>query len=445
MADEYTETTTKGWGSRLMDSIKGVAIGGLLFLLSFPLLWWNEGRAVQTYKSLKEGRGAVVDVDAASVAPANENRLVHVSGLATTDETLADPQLGIQLQGIRLVRNVEMYQWVEQQKSEKKKKLGGGEETVTTYSYSKAWKSDVVDSSSFKRQENHENPGAMEFENASWQASKVTLGGFTLSDGLVGQIKSDEKLPMTEETYAQLPASLTGRAESTASAAPEEAPAPKAKVKGKAKGKHAKVAAAPRASRHATAAAATSGRLKLNGDGLYLGDSPSSPDIGDLKISYSKVMPAQVSVMARQAGSTLAGYQTKAGDVLEMLAAGTVGAAQMFAQAEAENAMLTWILRLVGFIMMFAGLMMVFKPIAVLGDVVPFIGTILSVGLGLAAFVVSLPLSLLTIALAWLFYRPLLGILLIAVAVGAVFGVKKLAANKKASAVPAAAAPAAPA
>ena len=63
MVDEFTEVTTKGWLERIGESIKGVVAGLVLFLGAFPLLWWNEGRSVQTYKSLQEGRGVLGLVD----------------------------------------------------------------------------------------------------------------------------------------------------------------------------------------------------------------------------------------------------------------------------------------------------------------------------------------------------------------------------------------------
>ena len=36
-----TETTTESWGSRLGGSIKGVLIGGALFIAGFPVLFYN--------------------------------------------------------------------------------------------------------------------------------------------------------------------------------------------------------------------------------------------------------------------------------------------------------------------------------------------------------------------------------------------------------------------
>jgi hypothetical protein len=88
MSDKITEVTEKSWGSRIMDSIKGVAIGALLFIASFPVLWMNEGCAVRTARGLEEGAGNVISVSADTVETANNGKLVHLSGEAKTDEVL---------------------------------------------------------------------------------------------------------------------------------------------------------------------------------------------------------------------------------------------------------------------------------------------------------------------------------------------------------------------
>ena len=90
----------------------------------------------------------------------------------------------------------------------------------------------------------------------------------------------------------------------------------------------------------------------------------------------------------------------------------------MFTAAEAANATMTWILRLVGFIGMAIGFCMVFKPMEVVADVVPFIGNIVGLGFTIAAFGIAGAISLVTIAIAWLFYRPLIGIPLLLLGVG---------------------------
>jgi hypothetical protein len=59
---------------------------------------------------------------------------------------------------------------------------------------------------------------------------------------------------------------------------------------------------------------------------------------------------------------------------------------------------------------------MILRPLSVMADVVPLVGNIVGAGTGLVAFLVALALSAVTIAVAWLVYRPLLGLALLAVA-----------------------------
>ncbi|MCC6806698.1 MAG: TMEM43 family protein [Deltaproteobacteria bacterium] len=444
-----------------MESIKAVLVGAFLFLVSIPLLWWNEGRAVQTYNSLNEGSGAVVSVPNDKVDAANDGKLVHVTGKAVTTQTLTDPDFGVSAQGaLRMSRNVQMYQWVQTEKSEKKKKLGGGEETITTYSYSKDWKSDVVDSSKFKEPRGHQNPAAMPHESERWRASPVTLGAFTMTDSLVDRVSGEEKIVVTPEMVK-----MDAKAAEAAAAAPppaaeeekkeEAAPPPAAKGKGKAakpgklskamakankgdKGAKGKPAPAAAAKDEPKMAAKPSGPKVVDG-GIYLGyGTAGSPEVGDVKVAFTRVPSSEVSVIAQQKGSSFQPYQTKAGDALNILQGGIKTSAEMFTQAQADNATLTWILRFLFFVLMTVGVFTVFKPLAVVADVVPVLGDILRWGLGVVAVAISAPVTLLTIAFAWIFYRPLLGSLLLVVAIGAFVGIKVLASKKKAAgAVPA--------
>jgi len=93
------------------------------------------------------------------------------------------------------------------------------------------------------------------------------------------------------------------------------------------------------------------------------------------------------------------------------------------------DAVTTWILRAVGFFFMFLGLSLVFRPIAVFGDVVPLVGSLLGAGVGVFSGLVAAFFSFVTIGLAWFVYRPLLGIALLALAVGAGFLLARWAAR----------------
>ena len=60
---------------------------------------------------------------------------MHTSGEAKTTETLADPILAVSAPGLRLQREVEMYQWLEREEKSKNSK----DEEVTTWYYEKGW------------------------------------------------------------------------------------------------------------------------------------------------------------------------------------------------------------------------------------------------------------------------------------------------------------------
>jgi uncharacterized protein YacL len=86
-------------------------------------------------------------------------------------------------------------------------------------------------------------------------------------------------------------------------------------------------------------------------------------------------------------------------------------------EAEKEgNTVILWILRIVGILMVIGGLKGIFGFIETILKVVPFIAGIFGWGVGLVCTVVGVVWSLIVIAIAWLFYRPLLGISLLVIA-----------------------------
>ncbi len=381
--ETYTEVTSQSWFSRLGESIKSVGLGIIIFIAAFPVLWKNEGCAVKIAQGLTEGAGAVISLPEPKVNSANNGKLVHFSGDATTSDILSDPTMGISENAIRLVRSVQMYQWKEVSTSKTEKKLGGGTETKTEYRYEKGWSDSVINSGSFKRPEGHTNPAAMEIQSETFKAQNVTVGEFALPEGLVSQISNEEALPVTQD---RIPNQYQGRAQ-------------------------------------------------ISGNEIYIGYNPASPQIGDLKVSYKIVRsPQKVSIVAQQQGNTLTQYMTKAKTTIMMLSMGVVPADQMFQQAQESNVTRTWLVRLLGFILMYIGLSMIFKPIATFGDVVPIVGSILNFGIGVFSFIVALALSLVVIAIAWIAARPILGIGLLVVGVGAFVAFKVLGKKKQAQA-----------
>ncbi len=397
MADRFTEVSRVSWFGRIGESIKGILVGGLLFIVAFPVLFWNEGRAVKTRKTLDEGAGVVVAAPVDRVDAANEGTLIHTSGMATTDEVLADTVFGVTANALRLLRHAEMFQWRESQSTTTKKNVGGSEERVTTYSYAKEWSEKPLDSSKFKEPAGHENPPALPYTSTELTAAKVKLGAYTLTRSQVGRISAFTQVPVPGD--AALPPALAGKA-------------------------------------------------KVHDGCFYIGADPVSPAVGDVRIRFEAVKPTEVSVISRQVKDSFEPYRAKAGGTIDMVSAGMHTPEAMFQEAQQSNVILTWVLRAAGFLGMWIGLALVFKPLSVLADVLPFLGSLVAAGTGVVSFLIAALLSLVTVAVAWIFYRPLLGTILLVVSAGIVWLLRarmKRAKAAAAAATPAAAPPATPA
>jgi hypothetical protein len=383
MADKITKVTgSKGFFGTLAESLKKVVSGFAMFFLAFPLLLWNECRSVTTAKSLDEGAGLVVEVSADAIDAANQSKLVHITGEAKTNETLKDPQLSVAMKGLRLRRSVEMYQWLERE--EKKTK---DDKEYTTWYYEKGWSSNLVDYTDFEEIEGHVNPSSMPYESETWQVAGATVGAWNMSADQIAKVSNFQKLTITDD-------------------------------------------AAKAAGRNAQA---------YNGD-LYIGPNPSSPVVGDVRIEYEVVPEGPVSLIGQQVSSTMQAYQTQAGDALLLVQTGTHNSAAMFEKAHSDNVMMTWLIRFIGFFMMFMGLSLIFGPVKVIADKVPFIGNALEFGVALVAFLLAAFLSLMTIAVSWIVVRPLVGIGLMILAIGSVVGLVMLVRKGKAKKEAAAAA-----
>ncbi len=383
MSDSFREVTSVSWFGRIKRAVGGVIFGLILIVLMVIGLFWNEGRAVQTARSLAEGSGAVVSVGADSVDAANDGRLVHVSGPVTADSGLSDPDFGIAAQGLRLSRNVEMYQWKEESKSETTKKLGGGEETVTTYSYSRVWDDSQIDSSDFKKPDGHQNP-PMEIHTRHFQIPEGKLGGFTLDTPVLDRVEGDKVFSLSPDQSAAIDAAYSGNK-----------------------------------------------RVNIVDGKIYLGFNTTTPALGDYRIGYELAPLGVVSIVARQAGSRFEPYQTQAGDALLMVDTGNVPADKMFADAVSANTLITWLLRGAGLLLLTIGFALFFGPIGVLLDVIPFLGSMARMGTGIIAFVLAILVGTTTIAIAWFWYRPLLAVAILAAGVIAAVIVYRIGRSRK--------------
>lgn len=386
MSDSVTKTTTTSFGSRLGGSFVGVLIGVVLFFAAFPVIFWNESRAIKRTKALNEGESVCVTIDAAKPEGDLEGKLVNLSGMVKTGETLSDPIFGQTVSNsLHFARKVYMYQWVEHEKSETKKKTGGSTETTTTYTYTKDWVDHPVNSSSFEKSEGHENPDEWPVQGEEWQVGSATLGVFDLSEKQIARAGSEKPYKPFVTNNMPLPSGLDS-----------------------------------------SYSRFSDGFYRASSEGASLG----SPKIGDLKVIFEVTPVCAISMAGAKIGSTIKSYQTKFGEVL-LQYNGDLSKGEIFAAAHRDNTIITWLIRLAGLLMFFFGLKLLVGPLEVLADFIPFIGNIFEKITGFVAFIIALVFTIITIAVAWLAVRPLLGISLLVVAVLLIVWIKKSSGAKK--------------
>ena len=210
MSNTFTETTSTSWFGRLRNSVGAVVIGLLLIVGMVVLLFWNEGRAVTTARSLAEGAGAVVSVAADKVDPANEGKLVHVSGTVTTEldaersrfrdqrrRRAAGPQC----------RDVPVEGRIPLRDHQEARRRRGNHHDL--HLFARRGTTGAQTSAAFKQPNGHQNP-SMEIHGRSFQIPEAKLGAFTLDQPVLDQIGGDEVLTLKPDQSAAIEAAYSG-------------------------------------------------------------------------------------------------------------------------------------------------------------------------------------------------------------------------------------------
>jgi len=400
----FTETSHENYCQRLGGALCGVVFGLALFLAAGPALWWNEGRAVFTARTLEEGMANVVEAPCAAPNSSLDGRLVHVS---CPLENLANfSYVGGAVRADLAVfarAEVQLWQWEERSHSEKESTVGGGTTTKTTYTYARDWKSTPVDSGAFKRPQGHANPPATAWplrSDTRW-ATAARVGAYALGGRLLHQVTSASAVPLPSPW-------------------PDSGPFRPA---------------FPQPPKELTPAT-----VRPSGDGwLYSYDvQQGDPPVGAVRARFQRSSAVEASVLGRQVGAAFEPWSApgvrEGYDILD-LAEGRASAQAMFAQLVAENEATTWALRLVFFLVAWGGLVALTGPASVAPDVVPFLGPIVGdlVGclLGTAMFFVALAYTMAVVAVAWLRFRPLVGAAALAVAVAGALAYAKLRQRRR--------------
>ena len=360
MADQFVTVTRTGWFSNIINSFVGVLFGIILFLVAFPVLWFNEGRT-----NMATVAQSSVLVDGTSVNAQTEGKQVAVAGTLASNEQLGDPPYLAEGAYVQLNRNVEMFAWVEHKSTDTRKDVGGSSTTTTTYTYEKQWTSSPDDSDTFEHPQGHTNP-PLPVQSTTIVVSSASVGAYAINP-------ADITLPSGQDIRLN-PEMVT-----------------------------------------------TNKNRRLVGNYILLGaGSFDTPQLGDIRISYNGV-PANTRAIAfgKQQGATLIPYLTAKNDRLYRVFLNTdrAGAIQ---EMSTEYKVIGWVLRLVGFLMMWIGLCLCFGPITTFLDVLPFLGSAGRFMVGLVTLPVALVLSIITIVISILAHNILALIVVLGLLIGGV-------------------------
>ena len=335
----------------------GIFGGIICILLATIILFYNEGRAVDTQKVINIAKKELIEVASSTVDPNNEGKLIVTSGqINLLNDMVYDSEFNVSMKTGKLTRVVEMYQWTERCEDD-----SNGTETCT---YTKKWSSDIIDDSDFSS--GYNNPDTMPYESKTFIMDNVKLGAFKLNDNLLNQLSTKTEFKELSEDVAN------------------------------------------------------SKNLNIK-DGAYT-TYKETPEVGDVRISFLYNDAKDITIMGVQRADSFEEFKTEKNDYTILALEEKILSGNEFTELlTSQNKTMTWIFRLVGTILMIAGVASILSIIKYLASYIPFLGKFVMNAIGLISILVGLALSLVIIAISWFVVRPVLSIILLVVIGGLIY------------------------
>lgn len=332
--------------------------GLICCLLAAVICYCAEYGTITRARNVDQARSVMQTVPADAIDPAHDGALVHVTGEVRAAQPLADPDTGVSVAAVGLVREVEMLQWTEEEAEPT-------EGDASPYSYRQAWSSDPIDASRFHTAEGHENPSEMPLTPERFAAQRLQLGAYVLPRAMATQLAATE------------PAAL----------APDQI-TPTAGV--------------------------------VDEGYVYLERGPDAAQVGDVRIRYLVVPGQTVTVLAEQTGNSFRPYRTQSGALLEEIALGERDAEELLALGLPTLGRRVWAARVVAPVLMVVGGILLLGAMAGLLKRIPFLRYIASGDLR-SSIAVGIAAYLALFGGIWIGYRGIVGAVALAAAVVALF------------------------
>ncbi len=348
---------------KISNSFLSILFGIILIIAGIILIFWNEQNNVKNIATVDELRKVVVEVNNTSIDVSNDNQLVNVSGKLQNLDYLTDSQFGVNILSAKLKRSVEMYQWVESCTTDSKDQK--------TCSYSKEWKSSIMDSEHYPS--DYKNPKDMPYQSYTSVSKNAKLGDFNISSEQLAYLYADTKY----NDFSYLPSGYT-----------------------------------------------QFGNYVTNSSDI------NNPKIGDIRIEFTYVADENVTVLAKQKGNEFVDYITKKGKNIFSISSGTKSSQEIIQKIENSNNTLKWILRVLSMILELFGFILLFSLITTISSYVPVLGSLVGGVTFVIAFLLSTIVTLVCTAIAWFVSRPMLSIILLLIS-GLLFYLLMKRKNKK--------------
>jgi len=343
-------------------------IGIAMVTAGIAIIFFNERRTVTTARALDEGLQKIFVPETIDVVfDENNGKLVLLSGPLNIEDDLEDPLYGIKIQAVKLKKLVQMYQWYETEDRRDQNEHNPEEHDFhaepATYSYARDWFDEPINSNAFQNTLGHHNPETWPFNSSMITNQRVKIGGFLLGQNL--KMKFKDYVTFTSDERPSDP------------------------------------------------------NIKMHAGIYYHSKNMWQPEVGDFRVhfSYAGKGGDLVSVVGRQSGREIRPYATEAGEELLFLYPGVRKPDEVFNFEHSQNRLQTWLYRLLGWFLMFLGYNCVSSLLDIIVDDSPQIRRVLVLGVTSLPFSFALSTFLLFLGCGWIIYRPLMGGLLLMMAI----------------------------
>jgi hypothetical protein len=396
MSEYYDQVEELDWFSRIGESFRSIGFACLAIIISFIVLIYNEGQTI-----VNQVAQSAIPISSTVANQQHVGKLISMSGVITSNETLGDGLFIKPGKYIVLGRSIEIYGWRERRNKQTKNKVGGSQTRITTATYDKIWiplndfnsekvsllgnDTSVVESTkstSFLQPQNHQNPNPT-INDASFKVSSAKIGLFNLD-------MQSFQLPTSGSFEEAFGKAFTGYV---------ELPTP----------------TFLQLSKQNTTASAN---LTNTYNYAYQGSGNlDSPNVGDLRMRYATLnSDANVTVIGKLANNNqIVPYVHKNHHRLYRIFLGNQTQASQRIKKEDET--FTWAFRFIALLLMWYGFRVIAEPVNIILDFIPLFG---SVGRAVSSFstlIVSLTLTISTIIIYHITYN----LLYVAIAIPLLF------------------------